>query len=188
MKALTLILLLSSLLFAQFNWSGINDTCAVSSFNADSTGVTRAFQLSQYEAMRFYVMADDTSEDGYDSDSILFKWGFQVGNIVKNSSAAFDTTWGEKVLVDTFDIATAGNLVEQELSIDTALGNTYQLRDFIDTTNITGFAVQDRYIPAPNWGPLFRFYYAGLTGNITGSYVKMVFGQSRRTYSNVRNQ
>jgi len=138
--------------------------------------------------MRFYAMADDTSEVGYASDSILFKWGFQIGNIVKNSSAAFDTTWGEKVLVDTFDIGTAGNLVEQELKIDTLLGVTAQLRDFIDTTYVTGFAVQDRYIPSPNWGPIFRFYYAGLTGNITGSYVKLVFGQSRRTYSNVRGQ
>lgn len=173
---------------AQKNYTGYRDTVLVADFNADSAGVTRAFELSQYEAMRLYALADDTSSDGYASDSVLFKWGIQIGNVMINTSNVKDTTWGERVLIDTFDIATADNLVEQELSIDTIYGSTHQLRLFIDTINVSGFAVQDRFVPMPNWGPVFRFYYAGLTGNKIESYIALVFGQSRRTYTNVRGQ
>lgn len=188
MKALICILSIVLVAFGQFNYSGYRDTTAVSSFNADSTGVTKAFELSRYENIRLIVFADDTSEAGYASDSIKFSWGIELGDVILNSSNVRDTTWQGRYIVDTFDILTAANSALKYSSLD-SMGRYNKIRGFIDTSYVTGWAVQDvepfDYIP---WAPIFRFWYIGLTGNITGSYVKLMFGQSRRLHSNVHNQ
>lgn len=186
MKTITLILFAIVLCFGQSNWSGYGDTVAVSSFNADSAATTRAFELSKYEDLLFYVMADDTSSAGYDSDSIHFHWGVEFLNVVKNSSGVRDTAVIGRIVCDTFDILTAANLVVPVNAIDTTGGFNW-FKDFIDTSNVTGYAIQHS-APVPYWTPIFKFWYAGLTKNITGSYIPMVFGQSRRLYSIVHNQ
>jgi len=186
MKSILLVLLIAGIVAAQFNYSGYRDTVAVTAFNADSSGVTRAFELSQFENLRVHAMANDTSSAGYDGDSIQFQWGIQLGDIVINSSAKRDTTWLEKILVDTFDIMTAGNLVAPVKTTD-SLGFVGQARLFIDTSNVTGYAIQSRAV-VPYWAPIFRFWYAGIGDNITGSYVRLIFGQTRRQYSVVHNQ
>lgn len=190
-KFFALLLLIGGFTFGQMNYSGYKDTVAVSDFNADSSGVTKAFDLSRYEDLRVAVYADDSSEAGYDSDSINFAWGIQFGNVVINTSGLRDTTWQGRYTVDTFDILTAGNLTPNYYNIDSS-GYYQKTRLFIDTSNVTGWAVQDRqpFINACRrpWAPLFRFWYIGLGDNITGSFVELMFGQTRELYSNVHNQ
>lgn len=177
-RVLLLVLISISLLSAQDNYSGYKDTVAVASFNADSSGVTRAFDLSQYEDILLSVSADDTSSDGYASDSIKFQWGVEFLNVNINSSGKKDTSIICRILCDTFDILTSANLVVQTKTPDT-LGYYSRPLKFIDTVGVTGYAVQHCPI-IPYWSPLFRFWYAGLTGNITGSYNTLIFAQTRR--------
>jgi hypothetical protein len=185
MKWIVLLFVMISLSFGQANYSGYGDTVAVSSFNADSASSTRAFELSKYEDILLYVMADDTSSAGYDSDSIHFHWGIEFLDVVKNSSGVADTAVIGRIVCDTFDILTAANLVVPVHVIDTTGGFNW-FKDFIDTTGVSGYAIQHS-APVPYWAPIFKFWYAGLGNNVTGSYIPMVFGQSRRLYINVRD-
>lgn len=190
MKAILIIMLFAVLAIGQVNYSGYKDTALVTDFNADSTGVTRAFELSAYEELRVYALADDTSSAGYASDSIHFHWGIETGNIVLNTSNKKDTTWITRFVVDTFDILTAANMVTQYKVIGTA-GTATITTLFIDTVNVAGWAVQDRLMfPSITslWAPIYRFWYTGLGNNITGSYVKLVFGQTRRLSLYVHNR
>ena len=180
-RVFLLLTILCSTIFAQKNFSGYKDTVKVSSFGADSTGTTKAFELSQYENILFYVMANDTSSAGYASDSIKFIWGVEFLNVVLNSSNKQDTAVLGRIQCDTFDIATAGNLTVQTKLVDT-VGTFNWFQKFIDTTSITGYAIQHS-APIPYWTPIFRFWYTGLSGNVTGSFVPLVFGQSRRLAS-----
>ena len=190
MKSIQFVLLLAGMVAAQYNYSGYRDTVAVSGFQSNGTGVTRAFELSRYEDLRVFALANDSSEAGYASDSIHFHWGIETGDIVINTSGKRDTTWLTRFVVDTFDILTAANLVEPYKVISNA-GAVTKTTLFIDTVNVTGWAVQDR-LPFGSltdvWAPIFRFWYAGLGSNITGSYVVLVFGQSRRLNSLVHIQ
>ena len=129
MKWITILLAAVVLSFGQDNYSGYGDTVAVSDFNADSVGITRAFELSKFESMLFYVMADDTSSAGYDGDSIHFHWGIELLDVVKNSSGVKDTAVIGRIVCDTFDIMTAGNLVIPIHVIDTT-GNFNWFKDF----------------------------------------------------------
>lgn len=177
-RVLFLLVMLCSLATAQKNFSGYKDTAKVSDFNADSSGVTKAFELSRYENILFYAMADDTAETGYASDSIQFRWGVEFLNVVLNSSNKQDTAILGRIECDTFDILTTANLVVQIKQVDTT-GYFNWFKNFIDTVGVTGYAVQHS-APIPFWSPIFRFWYIGLAGNKVDSYVKLVFGQSRR--------
>jgi hypothetical protein len=188
MRVLFLIPLLCSIALAQFNTTGYRDTVLVNGFQGTGTGSTKAMELSQYENMRLSALANDTSAAGYASDSIKFRWGMQFGVPIMNSSGKLDTTWQEKIEIDTFDIKTAVNLVAPTYTID-SLGNFKICKKFIDTTNVTGYAVQSRDILLPPWSPIFRFWYIGLTGNkVSISYVKLMFAITRRISSYVHLQ
>lgn len=186
MKTFLFVLASVAVSFGQFNFSGYKDTVAVAGFKGTATGTTRAFELSRYEDLRVSAMANDTVEPGYDSDSAHFFWGVQVGDIVINTSGRRDTTWLDKFIVDTFNILTAGNLVPPAYTLDSA--SLAPHRVFIDTLNVTGFAIQSRRINPPSW-PIFRFFYTGLAGNrVSSSCVVLVFSVSYKLYSNVHIQ
>ena len=180
MKILLLVSLLFSASFAQINFAGFKDT-AVVRFSGTATGVTKAMNLTEYENMRFSAMANDTSAAGFVGDSIKFRWGIQLGDVVLNSSNRADTTWQDKIVLDTFDILTTTNMTITE-SIIAADGSIARPTKFIDTINVTGFAVQNAEV-LPPWAPVFRFWYAGITNN---KNIKCVFSMSRRIASYVR--
>jgi hypothetical protein len=188
MKTILFLLVSAALAFGQFNFSGYRDTAYVSDFQSDSAGVTRAFELSRYENLRLYACADDTTEAGYDSDSICFQWGIEMGDIVLNTSGTRDTTWQERYVVDTFDIITTANMVKPVLTLD-SIGMFNNPKSFIDTVNVSGWAVQncEPFYRIP-WSPIYRFWYAGLAGNrIEDGFIPLMFGQTRRFYVNVHN-
>jgi len=188
MKTLILIMSIIGMVAAQMNYSGYRDTVLVTGFQSTGTGTTRGFEFSQFENVRLFAMANDTSATGFASDSINFQWGISIGDVVINSSGKRDTTWQECVVIDTFNTLTAANMVQRYMVPDTTTGNVPTPRKYVDTVNVTGYAVQDRAI-TPAWSPVFRYWYTGLTGNkVSSSYIKLIFGQSRRVYSNVHNQ
>lgn len=186
MKIVLIVLVAITALLAQVNYSGWSDTAAVASFNGTDAGTTRAFELSQYEGMLFYAMANDTSSAVFATDSIVFQWGLEFLNVVKNSSGGRDTSVVGRILCDTFNIATAGNLVVP-VSIPDTLGNYKRFSKFIDTIEVSGFAIQHSQ-QVVFWAPIFRFWYAGLTGNSAVTPNVLIFGQSRQLYTNVKNQ
>jgi len=189
MKTLPLIFALVFMASAQFNYSGYLDTAEVAGWRGTATGTTRAFELSKFENILLKAHANDTGSSGYASDSIQFQWGIEVGDITVNTIGKKDTTWQERYIVDTFDILTTGNMVKPYHVIDTT-GSYGMTKLFIDTVYVTGWAVQSRepFATIP-WYPIYRFWYTGLAGNKTAtSYVRLMFGQSRRVYQNVHNQ
>lgn len=167
------------------NFTGYrDDTTYVASFNADSSGVTKVFNMANFENPVLSVLCDDTSSTGYASDSIKFVWGIQWMNVVMNSSGKKDTSAFFNLVCDTFDILTAANMVYDTITPDT-LGNFTIPRQFIDTVNVSGYAAQT-YPIFYYTTPLFRFWYEGLTGNKTGSYVPMVFTMNKRKSTYVK--
>jgi hypothetical protein len=160
------------------NYSGYSDTAIVTGFKGTGSGVTKAMNLSQFENIRFTAMANDTVHPGYASDSIIFIWGIQLGNFVMNSSGKLDTTWQGKIFIDSFNIIPAGNKVIP-VHIPDSTGAYGDDARYIDTINVTGYAVQDRNF-SPAWAPLFRFWYLGISVNQNTTYVKLRFAFNRR--------
>lgn len=189
MKSFLLVLSVVCACMAQFNYSGWKDTAAVNGWRGTASGTTRAFELSQYENIRFYACAVDTHIVGYGSDSIHFQWGIEIGDVIQNRSGFRDTSWQERIIIDTFNIRTSANLVKQYKVIDSS-GTVYNLNSFIDTIGVAGWAVQDRNpFNGMPWAPIFRYWYIGMAGNRTADgYIPLMFGQSRRVYLNVHNQ
>jgi hypothetical protein len=181
-KVLLFLLTLSSFyapVFAQvWNYSGFNDTARIDSFQSTGSKVSKAFNLSQYEEPRFSVLANDTANAGYSKDSIFFVWGIQLGNYLLNASGLIDTTWQGKILIDTFNMFVAGNKAVPIHKIDTV--GKYNLdKLYIDTANITGYAVQDRSFN-PEYAPLFRFWCLGFSPNQSNTFIKLRFAVSKR--------
>ena len=166
----------------QENYNGYKDTVIVHGFKATDDSVTKAFDGTVGIGMyRFVVFANDTSSAGFSADSINFVWGVQQGIPVINSSGKKDTAWLYKLMVDTFDISTDGNMVVPVVSADSLLEYN-KCTKFIDTVNVTGWAVQSKEVDnTTTVMPLFRFWYSGKSKNKTGSFVRLMFAMLRKS-------
>jgi len=171
MKKLILVLMLAASCFALNveNYTGYGDTANIHSFNADSLLFTPWFRLSSYLNLRVDVFADDTSSDGFASDSILFHWGVQTGHPVLNSSNTRDTMINEEMLVvDTMDVQNGA--FNDTMLVISATGSFSNVFKQMDTTNVSGFVTQTANV-SPEWDVWFRGWVQGLTGNKLGSYI-----------------
>lgn len=170
-KVLMVVIFLAGVLFGSENWNGWNDTSAVSSFRCDSIAYTLAFDIAKYEDIVVMVKADDTSEAGFASDSINFRYGLQGGTQTKDNGGNIDTSWNPVVWIDSMVLANIGTV-------------TAGLTDgWIDTNNVTGWAYQERRVNAVtgySWRPLMRYVFEGLSDNITGSFLKLQLQHTRR--------
>lgn len=193
MKKLILIILILSTINAKTfrdsiltNWNGYLDTTSISS--ALATGTIRygsAFPLTDGENIRLICMVDDTAETGFADDSILFEWGIVVGNVVLNANNALDTSWKvvNPIVIDTMDVDSFGNVRYSYFGTD---GSYTTRTKLIDTTTVTGFAVEDVLI-SPEWSGLFKPFAKGLGGKQRlGKALKFRFAIIRRQYQQVR--
>ncbi len=182
-----LVALFASLSFSQVNsnWRGYGDTAQIAGFQGTGTVTSKAFNFTLGEQAKLIAMANDSASAGFASDAVKFFWGFQIGDIVINSSGKADTTWQGKTTVDTFDVTTAGNMVVP-INVMGADGTYNTGLKFIDTLNVTGYAVQSRNVAA-DWGNLIRFWATGLSGNQPTTYVLLRFEMNRRAFISTRN-
>lgn len=162
------------------NWNGYGDSAIISSFKADSLKYSKQFKLSEYENLRVTVFANDTDATGFASDSLNFAWGIQTGHwaytTTRTSSPVMD--WAPRMVIDTFDILTSGNTVEQFFYVLNDLTFTTPLK-YIDTTTFAGYAKQNRLI-SPEWDVYFRFWFKGLAGNNKASFIKLIAQAAQR--------
>jgi hypothetical protein len=187
-RGLFAVIVLAAGLFAQTeNYAGWGDTSVLTTFRADSLKYSRAFLLSQYENLRVDFMVNDTDAAGFVSDSVKAYWGIQTGHPCLNSSGVVDTVWNhDLVIADTIDLLTTTNAGPKYFAMDSA-GNYANTRKSIDTTNVTGFAVQSRNI-SPYWDVYVRCFAKGLTGNNKGSMLSARFALYRRVGQNTRSR
>ena len=188
MKAsLVLLLLIINFAFAaDLNSNGWTDTSMILNFKADSTKTSKAFNLSGWENLRVDVMAMDTahSKTGFSGAAIKFFWYITNGHLTLNYlSGKYDTLWNrlDPVVIDTFDMSTAGNMARSWRLTDT-MGN-YRLPHLtIDTQSVRGFAVQSRLLPNMEWDELLHVHVKGLTGNRTADagFIKVMIAMHRR--------
>lgn len=158
---------------------GYKDTVRIPTFKADSLRFTAAWPLSMFEHCRFVVAANDTQSAGFASDSVKFRWGYQTGTIMLNASGNRDTVWdGNAIVVDTFDMSDSASRNIAYVAQDGLMAYTRTLKR-IDTTSVTGYAVQTRVIQ-PEWDVLVRLWFKGLTGNNVGAFNVLMATMIRR--------
>ena len=187
MKKLSLVLsLLVSLAVAQgptLNSNGRIDTSLIVGFKGTGTAYSKAFNLSAWENLRFDVLAMDTgnSKTLFASSAIKFYWWVSTGHYSINYlTNKYDTVWSlmQPLIIDTFDITTAANMVKVSRSLDTA-GNYPLAHKLIDTLSVRGYAVQSRAF-TPEWDEIIRVGVQGLSGNQNTTYVKLIVAMHRR--------
>lgn len=170
------------------NYNGFGDTVDVRTFRADSVRFTPAFDLSKWENLRITLMMNDTAAAGFASDSIKAIWGIQTGRVVYNGSGVLDTAWEPiRLIADTFDLVTEKTIGPAYALISAADGSYSEVHSLVDTSTVTGFAVQSKAI-SPAWDVLGRCWLIGVAGNKKASFIKTRFVLSRRVYTNTRGQ
>jgi len=184
-KLLPVLALLVSTTFAaeMLNIQGWNDTCRVTGFKSTNTCYSKAFSLSQYETIVLDVLVNDTTAAGFAADTVKFIWYTQTGHLVINSSNVVDTFWSQNLgTVDTFDMVTSPTYTRTYHVNGISTQPTHQ----IDTTSITGYAVQSHPF-FDQWDALLRFVHVGVSGNNTHSNLKVIDNISQRAYIRTRS-
>jgi hypothetical protein len=164
------------------NWFGTGDTAIVHGFNGTDTIYTKAFNLTDFEDLRAILKINDSSSSGFKNDSVHAQWGFQNGSIILNSNYTVDTVWNSRIVIDTCKSDSFG---VKHLGRMDATGTITRTLNMVDTSSITGWAVQDRWI-VPEWSVLYRMWIEGMAGNKTVIPLKAEFEINRRTGTRVQ--
>jgi len=165
------------------NQSGYLDT-AKANVRSDSLYYSRGFDLSGLEDIRAILLVNDTSAAGFANDSVNIQWGYQTFSLVMNSSGKADTAYDQRIVLDTVVTASFGT-VATTIGSSGSDGSITRSTKLIDTSYVTGYATQSKWF-LPEWDVGIRFWFKGLTGNKTASYVKCILTVQRRQYINVR--
>jgi hypothetical protein len=185
MKKILFIMLMASLSFAGLrdvanNWKGIMDTVVMrNTLDSLSYKYTAPYVITDGEDMCVMIKCNDTTASGFASDSFNFSWGYQLGNLTRNSSGVLDTVWSgfDRFVIDTVRTDSLG-VVRTGFTIPG--GTTTRYYGGVDTLSITGYAVQDRWI-VPEWRPIMRLWAMGLGGKQKrGTYTKIIFQLTQR--------
>lgn len=154
MKTFLLLMLIPLFLYAGENYNGFKDTSSISGVLVDGTKkYTTAFDLSPGHDFWIIAMVNDTSEDGFASDSINFEWGIQVGNWCLDTGEAADTCWEAHTPVDTIAQDSLG--VSNNYTF--ANGAITRTKGGVDTLSVGGYAYQMVKIDLDDiWGCFIR--------------------------------
>jgi hypothetical protein len=168
------------------NTNGFGDTSKIVGLNAN-TKYSKPFLLSAFESCRFDVMANDTQIAGLSADSVCFAWWFETGHQVMNASNKLDTEWArmDPVYVDSFNTTVAANFVPAMRTVDTNFIPT-RARKTIDSSSVTGYNVQSRWIPFCEWDQYVRLGFKAGSDNRTAQPPKIICAQIRQLYIHTR--
>jgi len=166
-----------------FNYSGLTDTSGITDFRADSLKFSKVFPLAAFENSRIILKMDDTSAAGFADDSIRVNWGYQTlcpcfdtNTVEQPAQGERDTCFDVRIALDSMSDAHLGLFTTG--SVDST-GVIFRSLKVIDTTNVTGYAVQTRWF-VPEFDCFIRFWVEGGTGNEIGSFQKVSFDYKRR--------
>lgn len=161
------------------NWAGWGDTIRMPACSSTALAYgTTPFSLTDYDMVRVICHVNDTTADGFASDSIVIRWGYQTFSLCRDTGTGFDTCYSPRVVVDTISTDSTGFGLMAVLTLDAnGIANTpgYQ----VDTTSCAGWAVQSRTFSA-EWDVYARIWVEGLTGNLTQAPLKLLFSVVRR--------
>ena len=167
------------------NWTGYGDTITMPACSSTALVYsTRFFSLTDFDAIRIVLHVDDTTSTGYAGDSISLQWGIQSFNLCYDTSGEKDTCYSPRLVIDTFDTDSLGDMVIMTLDAE-GIANTPGQQ--VDTISCGGYAIQSRAF-YPEWDVNYRLWIQGLTGNLTASPLKILFTNHRRVYSPVRKK
>lgn len=161
------------------NWQGWLDTVSISdTLEEDTVKYTSALPITDGEDLRVICKVNDTSSDGFASDSIKMFWGYQLGNITLDSAGSVDTAWDDRITVDTLDNDSLGT---ENVGSTASDGTITRNWGTIDTTHVTGYGIQSRWL-VPEWGVLIRYWVQGMADN-NGTNNIVLFEQQQRKHS-----
>lgn len=185
MKKLLCVLILALCAGAAENNNGWTDTAIVAAFNSTDLAYTKAFDLGSGEDLAVVIKCNDTSSAGFVADSINFKWGYQLGTPIPRATGRIvDTLYSPVIWVDS---VTTANLGKRTAGYQDSSLVTHTVKGWVDTSMISGWACQASGI-LPEFSPLIRYAFQGVTGNKVESFVKLQVQQVRRLYVAVRNK
>ena len=157
----------------------------------DSIRYSDAMLLSAGEDIRWIMMCDDSTNAGFASDSIQFRWGYQTGSIVIDSSLSSvtgkDTIWDIRIVIDTMDIDSFFSTADTIGYVESDGSLTRPWNNKADTSNVAGFAVQTRWF-VPEWDELIRWWGQGMAGNDQNDSLEYFLVNKRRTYVQTRGK
>jgi hypothetical protein len=165
------------------NWNGARDTSLISGLKSDTTVRSKVFPLSKYEEVSLLVMFNDTTSAGYAEDSAAFRYGYEIGVPVFNSSNAWDTAWEPVVYVDSVVFGEQGTVTANYAGSDLALTKTV---GWSDTTQVSGYAYTMTQVTPEGGPPLIRVVLTGIADNCNTAIKAVVqivqrLGSSNRT-------
>ena len=178
-----LFMFVFSLSYAQqmANSNGWLDTTLLWVSGSGTTIYGSAKILTDAENTRAICKAKDTSVAAFSTDSTKCVWGYQTGALVLNGNSAKDTAWDNPITIDTIK---ASATVVSFGNVDSS-GSLFRPYGHADTSNVAGYLYQSRNF-SPEWDMFIRYWAQGLTGNKTGSSVKIVINNARRLFQYYR--
>jgi len=179
------VLLLAGLCLASpKNWNGTGDSCRIDGFNGTDLLYGKAFNLTDFEDISMCLKVNDTTSTGFVSDSIWCRWGYQNGRLYLDTTGSIDTSWGNRIVVDTLVTDSLGKTYVGKITVTGTITDQGMIGD---TLSLLGWATQDRVI-TPGWSPLIRPWIQGITGNIVVTPLKVQFEVNQKLGTNMRRR
>jgi hypothetical protein len=173
---------------SNLNWRGYGDTAAIANFKADTLRFSKAFNLTNGENKAVLIHAEDTANAGRGGDSINFYYGYQLGFPNYTVTGMYDTTWTQAMPIDTFSTRTAARFYNPNaltgaafFSVDSTTDAINSLYHGVDTSS-SGSNSYQWHSFVPQWAPLIRFYFKGISQNRIGKFVRVRVNLYQRKY------
>jgi len=185
-RILVFIMALSISLFAERvkNWNGYGDVVTMPACSSTITVYSGdAFALTDFDAVRIIIQADDTTSAGFSADSVNLRWGYQTFTLCKNAAGAVDTCFNSPVVVDTMAATNFGTITTYSTDANGIEASPSQQ---VDTLGCAGFAVQSRTF-APEWNVYIRVWVQGIAGNKVSKKIALKATIIRRLFRGVRS-
>lgn len=184
-RILVFIMALSISLFAERvkNWNGYGDIETMPGCSSTVLVYSSDYTLTDFDAVRIIIQANDTTSAGYASDSLKLRWGYQTFTLCYNSAGAVDTCYDPRIVVDTMSVDSFGKATIYSTD---ANGIAASPSRQIDTLSCAGYAVQSRTF-APEWNTHIRIWVQGLAGNKVSKKIALKATIIRRLFRGVRS-
>lgn len=174
-----------------------NDTTIIHDFRADSMKYGNTVSLTSSSANALVVLADDTANAGFATDSIKFDFGVQYGVVVVDSTVGRnkkDTLYGPHIrggTMSTLAADTAGKWVDWSLtfSTDSTTGEPPVIMGVMDSSNVNGMVGTIQRFTSVYPAHMVRPWFKALTGCRTADgFIKLRCQVLQLTYLPVRQQ
>jgi hypothetical protein len=173
MRALLLVLAVVGLVAAQSQTTGRKYAVRIQ-VAGTATAYSDSIEFKDWTGAAIVAKVNDTTSAGFASDSVNVGWGYQLGYKTVTSAGATKVLWGsrDRVAVDTMATMGAADVgfsyqavtvsgIDGQKAVYAKAGAT----GLIDTTKVSGYAVQRRTSYFEPGADYIRFYALGLTGN-----------------------